>query len=227
MGTYCALLKTEIKYFVLVANSMRVINWYSKTYDIEVHLQNNTFPGLNPAKIQRMMQTVAQIVDEYRGLCEEYFERNISLLYQLSPAVFVIYMKKYGNIRHALYGARIARIGWLNKAHGVIISPIYEKHLKTKWADFIYRFRPDCAKKALFIPLPYEVCELISDYLIHVELGETFLQYFEKNYDNLNRRIKMENTNCRIFKRTTDVFHLEQSFTDAFHVEVRQFVDNI
>jgi len=217
MGVYYALTKTELEYFHSNADSQenKTVAWYSKTYEQEERLRNFDFSTFDRAKVDRMLTLIMQIIHIYRETCEAYFETRQYLIYHLPPLVFNSYMQKRGSFRHVLYGVQMANNGWLNKSYGAIISPMYTKYARAKWTEMISRFPTH---------LPFEICALISEYVVGFEFGETFLHYFERIYDRIDRRIKLECTNCRIVKRTIEISHTDSYFVDQYYLELKQFI---
>lgn len=139
------------------------INHYIAAIEI-LKVLGNDKPSLDTRKV----------VDEFMSLSEAFLLENPDIVFEFPLQYFTFFTEKFPE-ETLSFALKRSRYGWVRKEMAQIIrdtNPMRIREIST-----------------IFKNIPFAICKLICEYE-YIEFGETFLEYFNKNYDYVENKMR-------------------------------------
>ena len=116
-----------------------------------------------------------KVVDEFITLSESFLLENPDIIFGFPLQYFRFFSEKFPQ-QTMSYALKRARYSWVSKEMAQIIDEMRPVRIHTI--------------SIIFKNLPLMICKLICEYEYTEFHGETFLEYFNKNYDYVENKIR-------------------------------------
>jgi hypothetical protein len=148
-----------------------------------------------------------KVVDEFMSLSEAFLLENPDIIFGFPLEYFTFFAEKFPEETFS-FALKRSRYNWVSKEMAQVVRDINPSRIRII--------------SSIFKNLPFAICKLICEYE-YVEFGETFLEYFNKNYDYTKNKTcpdsKIKDVKRNMFPQTSsDPIFLACS--DVFTVQI-------